>query len=146
MLQNIVFQDNIYQIARSIDTLHEGLLLDLAGEYFFEKSVDDMLFFDSTIQKIHRQLTDNQRIAGFLTIMQNLLSCDHRFIELLDRVISLKGSMSDRFIPVIPKLSALREAHRALARSISDTIAKNDPSGDSDDIVSRNELSELLNF
>ena len=45
MLQNIVFQDNIFQLVRTIDTLREGLLLDLSPDYFFEKTVDDMLFF-----------------------------------------------------------------------------------------------------
>ncbi len=146
MLQNIVFQDNIYQLVRSIDTLREGLMLDLSPDYFFEKTVDDILFFDSAIQKIHRQLTENQRIAGYLSIMQNLHSCDRRYLQLLDTVMSGKISMSDRFPPLVPKLGAVRETHRELARGMAEGIAKTDQGGDSDDIVSRNELSELLNF
>ncbi len=146
MLQNIVFQDNIFQLVRTIDTLREGLLLDLSPDYFFEKTVDDMLFFDSAIQKIYRQLTENQRIAGFLTIMQNLHSCDRRFLQLLDAVLSGNSAMHDRFPPLVPKLNAVRETHRNLVASMADSIAKSDFSGDSDDIVSRNELSELLNF
>lgn len=146
MLQNIVFQDNIFQLVRSIDTLREGLLLDLSADYFFEKTVDDMLFFDSAIQKIYRQLTESQRIAGFLTIMQNLHSCDRRFIQLLDAVLAGNTAMSDRFPPMAPKLSAVRENHRSLVKTMADSIAKSDVSGDSDDIVSRSELSELLNF
>lgn len=146
MLQNIVFQDNIYQVVRSIDTIQEGLALDLSPDYFFDKTVDDLLFFDSTIQKVYRQLTDNQRISGFLGIMQNLLSCDNRFLQLLDTVVSGKAAMSERFPPLVPKLNAIRDTHRSLADSMRDNIAKNDHSGDSDDIVSRNELSELLNF
>lgn len=146
MLQNIVFQDNIFQLVRSIDTLKEGLMLDLSPDYFFEKTVDDILFFDSSIQKIYRQLTENQRIAGFLSIMQNLNSCERRYLQLLDAVLAGKTAMAERFPPLISKLHAVRENHTALARSMGDSIAKNDRSGDSDDIVSRNELSELLNF
>lgn len=146
MLQNIVFQDNIFQLVRSIDALREGLLLDLSADYFFEKTVDDMLFFDSAIQKIFRQLTENRRIAGFLTIMQNLHSCDRRFIQLLDAVIAGNTAMSERFPPIVPKLNAMRDNHGTLAKSMAESIANSDVSGDSDDIVSRSELSELLNF
>lgn len=51
MLKNIVFQDNLYQLCRSIDVVYEGLLLDLCPDYFFDKTVDDMLFFDASIQE-----------------------------------------------------------------------------------------------
>ncbi len=146
MLQKIVFQDNIYQLSRSIDTVYEGLMLDLSGEYFFDKTVDDLLFFDVSIQKLYRQIQTNPQLSGYLQILQALNSCQNRYIKLVDSVLQGNSSMKEEFVPLMPKLTAISELHVKLHREMTSTIQKNDKSDDSRDIVSQNELSELLNF
>lgn len=44
-MQNFVFQDNIYHLARSIDVLYEGLQLNLDECLYAEKVVYDVRFF-----------------------------------------------------------------------------------------------------
>jgi len=146
MLQKIVFQDNIYQLSRSIDTVYEGLMLDLSGEYFFDKTVDDLLFFDVSIQKLYRQIQTNPQLSGYLQILQALNSCQNRYIKLVDSVLQGISSMKEEFVPLMPKLAAISELHVKLHREITAAIQKNDKNDDSRDIVSQNELSELLNF
>jgi hypothetical protein len=146
MLQKIVFQDNIFQLSRSIDTVNEGLMLDLSPDYFFDKTVDDLLFFDASIQKIFSQLQSNPRISGYIHIMHSLLSCQNRFLQLVDSILQSRAAMKEEFEALLPKLQTIRNQHTTLNASICETIVKCDKNNDSRDIVSQNELSELLNF
>lgn len=146
MLQKIVFQDNIYHLARSIDVVYEGLMLDLSPEFFLDKTVDDLLFFDATIQKLCRQIQTNQQMAGYGAIQQNLYSCQMRYVNLLDFILRGQSALQTDFGPLLPKLQGIRNAHIALGNEMATNIQKGDKNADSRDIVSSNELSELLNF
>lgn len=146
MLQNIVFQDNIYQLSRSIDVLYEGLLLDLSKDFFLDKIVDDILFFDSVIQKLYRQLTVNDQISDYEAIIHNLYTCENKYIQLLNILITGNTSMKEVFEVLITKLTSIHNQHLSLRNEITQNIQKLDKNTDSRDIVSQNELSELLNF
>lgn len=146
MLQNIVFQDNLYHLSRSIDTAYEGLLLELAPEFFLDKTIDDILFFDVAIQKLYRQIQSAPHLSGYVEILHALYSCQERYIKLLDSLLQGKASMKDKFTQLLPKLQGIRNAHSGVRGELSNAIQKSDKTNDSRDIVSRNELSELLNF
>lgn len=146
MLQNIVFQDNLYQLTRTADLLKEGLMLDLSSDYFFDKTIDDLLFLDASIQKIARHILANPRISGHVTILHMLRSCQERYIDVLALIITRKSAMEENFLPLFPKIQSIKNNHLTLAKEISTTIQKGDRNLDSRDVVSQNELSELLNF
>lgn len=146
MLQNIVFQDNLYHLSRSIDTAYEGLLLELAPEFFLDKTIDDILFFDVAIQKLYRQVQTAPHLSGYVDILHALHSCQDRYIRLLDALLQGKASMRDKFTQLLPKLQGIRNAHASVRSELAACIQKSDKTNDSRDIVSRNELSELLNF
>ncbi len=146
MLQNIVFQDNLYQLARSIDNVREGLLLELSQEYFYNKTVDDILFFDSTIKQIYGQIQKNRQLSDYLSLMQSIHSCQDKFIKLLDLILQRKTPMKDCFSDIIQKLQTIRAQHSELMKESRESIIKTEKPGDSRDIVSSSELSELLNF
>ncbi|HHU36833.1 MAG TPA: hypothetical protein GXZ47_06350 [Treponema sp.] len=146
MLKNIVFQDNLFQLCRSIDVVYEGLLLDLCSDYFFDKTVDDMLFFDASIQKMYRQIQDNNQVSDYVSILHSLYACQERFIRLLDSILKGKTSMSEHFTGFLSKLQTIRNIQSSLRSEISSLIHKSDKTMDNRDIVSSNELSELLNF
>ena len=146
MLQNIVFQDNLYHLSRSIDTAYEGLMLELAPEFFFDKMVDDLLFFDVAIQRLYKQIQTAPQLTGYVEILHSLYSCQDRYIKLLDSLLQGKASMKEKFTQLLPKLQGIRNAHAGVRNELASAIQKSDKTNDSRDIVSRNELSELLNF
>jgi DNA repair ATPase RecN len=146
MLQKIVFQDNIFQVIRSIDVAYEGLLLELAPEYFLDKTVDDLLFFDATIQKLYKHINANQQIADYLSLLHNLYSCQRKYLSLIDAIIQRKNPMKAEFEQLLPKLQSIRNVHAQISAEIASQIQKSDKNADSREIVSSNELSELLNF
>lgn len=146
MLHNIVFQDNIYQLARTIDLLKEGLMLDISEDYFFDKTVDDLLFIDATLQKIMEQLEANPKITGYVQIVHSLHSCQERYIQLLDFILKNKCAMQENFTPLLAKLQSIRNTQSNQAQETKNSIQKSDKNRDSRDMVSQNELSQLLNF
>lgn len=146
MLQKIIFQDNLYQLSKSINVIYEGLMLDLSYDYFFDKTVDDLLFFDISIQKIYKQIQGNQQVSGFISILHCLYSCQDEYIKLVNSVLNGETAMKDNFLPLMPKLQGIRDLHLNIRSELIKIIQKSDNNNDSRDIVSPNELSELLNF
>lgn len=146
MLQKIVFQDNIYQLARSIDTVQEGLILDLSDDYFFDKTVDDLLFFDATIQRIVRQLQANSRLPDYPALLAAIHSCQNAFLRTIASVLEGKSAMTERFVPLFDKLKEMSRTHTALRADVARALQHSDRTEDARDVVSGNELSELLHF
>lgn len=146
MLQNITFQDNLYQMARSIDTVFEGLQLDLTPEYFHKKTMSDLAFFDACIRRIHADLQKNNRLADYLPLMQAMHSCQQKLLQLLDRILGGEIPSADAFAANLADLQEMRNRHAKLAGETQESIVRTEKPGDSKDIVSSSELSELLNF
>ena len=144
MLQNIVFQDNLYQLARSIENAREGLLLDLAPEFFYKKIVADISFFDTCIQHIHAALQKNTRLPDYLPLMKAMFSCQEKFIALLSLILERKTSLAGAFESDMEQIKAISEAHSTLKEETRESITKSEKSGDARDIVSTSELSQLL--
>ena len=126
--------------------MHEGLLLDLSPEYYFDKTVDDILFFDASIQKLFKQTQGNQQLTDYVQILHSLNSCQTRYIQLVSLIVQGKTSMTEQFVPLIAKLQGIRANHASQQAELVRSIQKSDKNSDSRDIVSQNELSELLNF
>ncbi|ULQ60079.1 hypothetical protein K7I13_01755 [Brucepastera parasyntrophica] len=146
MLQNIVFQDNLYQLSQSLDTLSEGLMLELQKEYFFDKIVDDILFFDNIIQKMYKQIQMNPNLGEYTRLLRNLYSCQERYIKIIDSILQGQTAMKESFIPLMPKLQTIRNLQRSIREQILKEMQKGAKNTDARDIVSSNELNELLNF
>lgn len=146
MLQNIVFQDNLYQLARSIENTSEGLALELSREYFHDKIVNDILFFDNLIQQIYVRIQKNKQLADYLSVMQSLHSCQNKFIKLVDVILQRKTPMRDAFVETVPKLTLIKKRQLEILKECRESIIKTEKPGDSRDIVSSSELSELLKF
>ena len=146
MLQNIVFQDNLYQLARSIDNAREGLILDLAPEYFYKKISADISFFDACIQQIHAVLQKNTRLPDYLSLMKAMHSCQEKYIALLNLILERKSPLAPSFASDIEQLKGIRELHLKLKEESRESITKSEKGADSRDIVSTSELSQLLSF
>ena len=146
MLQNIVFQDNLYQLTRLIENTREGLLLDLAPEYFYKKIVADVSFFDTCIQQIHAALQKNSRLPDYIPLMKAMYSCQEKFVEIVNLILERKTPLAPSFAPDIEQIRGMKELHSKLKEESRESITKSEKGGDARDIVSTSELSELLSF
>ncbi len=145
MLQKIVFQDNIFQITRALDVIIDGMKLDLSEEIFAKKTMNDILFFDFAIQNIFNKLEPQTHLPDYLNTMQCLYFCIVKYTTTLQIMMNEKQN-DPIMMNNMEKLMGIFEKYKELIGKIDLDIQESDVSQDSINMVSQNELSELLNF
>ena len=144
MLKNTAFHDNLYQLAKIISITTEGLALELSEDMFFEKMIADMSFISSTLQSLFTEVQNLSHLPEYLPIMQSLYSCETDYLLLLktfaaktiEKRMNLSLSASD--------ISAYYKLHSDTKERIEKRIQESDKNLDVYQIVSQNELSQLL--
>jgi len=144
MLKNTAFHDNLYQLAKIISITTEGLALELSEDMFFEKMIADMSFISSTLQSLFTEVQNLSHLPEYLPIMQSLYSCETDYLLLLktfaaktiEKRMNLSLSTSD--------ISAYYKLHSDTKERIEKRIQESDKNLDVYQIVSQNELSQLL--
>ena len=144
MLKNTAFHDNLYQLAKIISITTEGLALELSEDMFFEKMIADMSFISTTLQSLFTEVQNLSHLPEYLPIMQSLYSCETDYLLLLktfaaktiEKRMNLSLSTSD--------ISAYYKLHSDTKERIEKRIQESDKNLDVYQIVSQNELSQLL--
>ncbi|ADD72216.1 hypothetical protein TPSea814_000064 [Treponema pallidum subsp. pallidum str. Sea 81-4] len=143
MVQNFVFQDNIYHLARSIDVLYEGLQLNLDECLYAEKVVYDVRFFDHALQKLCAHIDRQSHFPDYLPILHCLFSCGARFLNLLNFLIHRASPVTAQ-VEFTRMLPFIEKRHSALHENLARSIQEVDTSADASHVVSQDEIDELL--
>ena len=144
MLKNTAFHDNLYQLAKIITITAEGLSLELSENMFLDKMISDISFISDTLQTLFTEVQNLSHLPEYLSIMQSLYSCETDYLLLLkafasktiEKQITLPASGLD--------LSAYYKLHTDTKGRIEKRIQESDKNLDTYQIVSQNELSQLL--
>ena len=144
MLKNTAFHDNLYQLAKIISITSEGLALELSENMFLEKMVSDISCISNTLQSLFTEVQNLSHLPEYLPIMQSLYSCETDYLLLLKafaaktigKQVSVSVSGSD--------LGAYYKLHTDTKDRIEKRIQESDKNLDVYQIVSQNELSQLL--
>ena len=144
MLKNTAFHDNLYQLAKIISITSEGLALELSENMFLDKMVSDISFISNTLQSLFTEVQNLSHLPEYLPIMQSLYSCETDYLLLLKafaaktigKQVSVSVSGSD--------LGAYYKLHTDTKDRIEKRIQESDKNLDVYQIVSQNELSQLL--
>ncbi|MGI5090210.1 hypothetical protein ABK01_07120 [Treponema sp. OMZ 305] len=144
MLKNTAFHDNLYQLAKIINITTEGLSLELSENMFLEKTIADISFISDTLQSLFTEVQNLSHLPEYLPIMQSLYSCETDYLLLLkafaaktiEKQITLSVSGTD--------LGAYYKLHTDIKDRIEKRIQESDKNLDAYQIVSQNELSQLL--
>ena len=144
MLYNISFQDNIYILLRQIDTTNNGLKLDLDSNLFGQKVILDLVFFDKTIKRLFTEISKQTSLPNFLDILQCMHFCIAKYLELLRNVKLCESSLADMVKNNWHALVDVAKEQEEILLTIEECIAKNDSDVPQQEMVSTNELAELL--
>ena len=144
MLKNTAFHDNLYQLAKIITITSEGLSLELSENMFLDKVISDISFISDTLQTLFTEVQNLSHLPEYLSIMQSLYSCETDYLLLLkafasktiEKQITLSISGSD--------LGAYYKLHTDIKDRIEKRIQESNKNLDTYQIVSQNELSQLL--
>ena len=142
MLYNIVFQDNIYILLRQIDTISNGLKLELDANLFEEKTLMDLSFFDKAIKQLFSEVSKQTSLPNFVDVLQCLHFCISKYLELLTSLSSRNFAVGTNKTSL--DFSSLKEDHTNLLATIEENIKENDIQIAEQEMVSKNELRELL--
>ncbi len=146
MLHKIVFQDNLFQITRMLDVIKNGLMLDLTKDIFGEKIIGDILFFDSALKKLFNQIEPQIHLPDYMDSMHCLYFCMTKYMSILQILLTEKKGTDFLSNIDIESLENIWKTHKGLTEKININIKDTDIQNDSYNVVSQNELSELLNF
>lgn len=142
MLYNVVFQDNIYILLRQIDTISNGLKLELDARLFEEKMFVDLAFFDKAIKQLFAEVSKQTSLPNFIDVLQCLHFCISKYLELLS-CICTRTSFSEANRKSLD-FETIRRDHKNLLATIEEHIRENDVQIAEQEMVSKNELAELL--
>ena len=144
MLKNTAFHDNLYQLAKIISITTEGLSLELSENMFLDKMVGDISFISDTLQSLFAEVQNLSHLPEYLPIMQSLYSCETDYLLLL-KAFAAKTIEKEITLPVQGSdLSAYYKIHSDTKDRIEKRIQESDKNLDAYQIVSQNELSQLL--
>ena len=143
MLYNIAFQDNIYLLLRQIDTLYDGLKLDIDERLFSAKISGDLVFFDKVIDRLFEQIYPQVALQNFIEVLQCLHLCISRYIELTNIITSNQSRC--KISIGIKEITNTVARHKEMLKKIEEIIEESDPTELENELVSQNELACLLN-
>ncbi|AGT44463.1 hypothetical protein [Treponema pedis] len=146
MLHKIIFQDNLFQITRMLDTVRDGMRLDLAQDIFSKKFIHDILFFDSALQKLFNQIEPQSHLPDYMDSMHCLYFCMAKYINLLQVILTEKKAAEFLNGCDIENLENIWKTHKDLIDKINIDVDDTEVHSESYNMVSQNELSELFNF
>lgn len=145
MLHTIAFQDNLFQVSRYLDVIQGGLKLELSESIFAKKIFNDIVFFDSVIQRLFNQIIAQPGLPNRLDLMHCLYLSVTKYINIIGAIVNLPPDKNVTNFDV-SVFNNICKKHQEMQMQIAENIQIQDFSNDSLDIVSQNELSELLNF
>ena len=144
MLKNTAFHDNLYQLAKIISITAEGLALELSEDMFLDKMAADISFVSDTLQSLFGEVQNLSYLPEYLPIMQSLYSCETDYLLLL-KAFTAKTIGKQITLPLSgSNLSAYYKMHSDTKDQIEKRIQESDKNLDVYQIVSQNELSQLL--
>jgi len=144
MLKNTAFHDNLYQLAKIINITTEGLTLELSENMFLDKTISDISFISNTLQFLFTEVQNLSHLPEYLPIMQSLYSCETDYLMLL-KAFAAKTIEKQITLPVSgTDLSAYYKLHTDTKDRIEKRIQESDKNLDAYQIVSQNELTQLL--
>ena len=144
MLQNIVFQDDIFQIVRSVELIEAGLSLQLSENIFAEKLFNDIVFCHVAIHNVYEKLKEQTHLHDYFDAMQCMYFCETKYLQLLYKAIEIRSKDWEQFAVEKEKLEKIKTYHNELQSQIVLSIRDHAGSSDNFSIVSEVELSQLL--
>ncbi len=146
MQEKFHYENNLFFLSGMVRTLHEAIRLTIDADLFAAPILDDSLFLDSAIQKIHEQLRENPHLVPRQQYLHKLMKVRRAYILFLndllasDHIISQLSSSDQEMLFRIA--SAHAESNQVIRQELQNT--PEDDNMGSQEIISHDELNILL--
>jgi hypothetical protein len=144
MPQMIHFQDDIFMLSVLVKALDTGLCTEADPDYFRERVLGDFGFIDSGIRVFLALLAQNELLVERAEYLKLLERTTKASIKVLERLTGDGYPRAADYRELNPRIENLLHGQRILLRDM-ETLLGSALSGQLEaDLVSQDELSELL--
>ncbi len=144
MANKVNYDDNLFYLMAFTRTLSAGVQLDIDPEYYLDKTVEDILFVDRTLERIHESLRLNEYLINRRELLRELMRAKRAFADLLDAVLDGDPVFSEHLAPFRTKLAGVRDQHVRDISDIQESMNVEPTEADDRTIVSQDEYRFLL--
>jgi hypothetical protein len=145
MAKRIHFEDDIFYLHACIRIARDALALDLDSEFFLDKTMEDLVFIDTTLARLLKELLENERLIERKEQLLNLAETEERFGALIAALQTGQGSIAAGLAPFSERFAEFRSASLRRRAEIDGATAFGGRGTEDDSaLVSPFELNELL--
>lgn len=145
MDETIYFDENLFYLNEIINTIADGVRLDLETSLFSDKIVSDVLFVEHALTLLSDALIENELLIHRSDDLRRLLRTLRRFVEVLESITTHPKAFAARLQPFHEKLDDICEAQREHIGRVWDILSTaNSSDAQPADVVSEAEIRFLL--
>jgi len=144
MATKVNYDDNLFHLISLTKALRNGLQLELDVDYFRDKTVEDILFVDRTLQQIYEALSVNTYLINRKAHLRELMRAKRAFADMLDEIINRSSVFAQKLAPFDQKIGRAREQHLQDISDIQSMIEVGKKEQMTEDIVSQDEYQFLF--
>jgi|GEM_PF-1601152 hypothetical protein len=145
MSQRIRFNDDILYLTFKIKALRDGLSLEADPAMFARQAASELFFVAGCLDSLGRFLEANQRLIDWPEYLRSLYLLERQFVDLLALAIDDESGYGRHFGDDLPRLADLLEDRRGILEELRRSLGqKSREEAPADDVVSKDELDELL--
>ena len=137
------FENDLYYINEGLSALIQVFDIEVDEAYFFDKIIEDVLFYDSVIGKLSLQLKENPKTLNLDSTYRNLFLTQRRYLEMLEKFINEPESSHLPVGPFKERFRQIADLHEHDNASIQEMFEK-PIDDDSPDLVSQEEYQFLF--
>jgi hypothetical protein len=144
MPQKTHYADDLFVLSTLVKGLESSLAVEADPEYFRERIAGDIFFIDSSIRTFAELLAQNAHLIERAEYVKLLARSAKSFIDILGRLLSGALPESAAYAAYAPQFRANLEGQKKLESELEALFASSLEGGAETDLVSQDELSELL--
>ncbi len=144
MTQCIHYEDNIFLVLDYLTYLQRGLRLDIDDNYFGEKIVTDLIFFDSVLHSIFDSLKESTLKKEKNQYLRLLFKTMKLYTSIGEEIVDDKAGRLIDFSGFKPKLKEMVLEQRKTLKELTIILDSDSLDDDSGDQISQEEMLFLM--
>lgn len=144
MPQKTHYQDDLFLLSVLVKSLEAGLSVEADAEYFRDRISGDIFFLDGSIRVFHGLLAQNAQLIERAEYLKLLERTARAFASIVDRLLAGRFPRAEDYSAYSAQFRSILEAQRAIVQDLAAVLQEADGGGSETDLVSQDELSELL--
>lgn len=144
MSKMIHYQDDLFSISVLVRSLDLMLATEADPEYFSERVASELVFIAKSLSAFGELLEQNSLLIERAECLKLLQRNVKAFVGILDRLSGSGYPHAEAFSGGSPRLAELAAQQKALLAKLSEALSSSLSDDAETDLVSQDEMSELL--